>query len=148
MHLISPLLLVSLCKVINHFILILNERHDFEMLAFCAIINLKFLIFVQIKRKLPKVNRAFASQLLENEEAENEKDADGADDKKTAKKKKKGPTSSEIFEDERFRAMFENKVFQIPFMHFSQNSMSWKADGMKRGFFLSVFSRAIPVKKS
>lgn len=69
---------------------------------------------MQIKRKLPKVNRAFASQLLENEEAENEKDADvaDADAKKALKKKKKGPTSSEIFEDERFKAMFENKVFQ------------------------------------
>nr|GMC90348.1 nucleolar protein 10 [Ipomoea batatas] len=65
---------------------------------------------ITIKRKLPKVNRAFASQLLENEEAENEKDADA---KKALKKKKKGPTSSEIFEDERFKAMFENKDYQI-----------------------------------
>nr|GMC84290.1 nucleolar protein 10 [Ipomoea batatas] len=70
---------------------------------------------ITIKRKLPKVNRAFASQLLENEEAENEKDADvaDADAKKALKKKKKGPTSSEIFEDERFKAMFENKDYQI-----------------------------------
>nr|GMC81987.1 nucleolar protein 10 [Ipomoea batatas] len=69
---------------------------------------------ITIKRKLPKVNRAFASQLLENEEVENEKDADvaDADAKKALKKKKKGPTSSEIFEDERFKAMFENKVFR------------------------------------
>lgn len=67
---------------------------------------------ITIKRKLPKVNKAFASQLLDNEEAEKVKDVDGTDAKKPSKKKK-GPTISEIFEDNRFSAMFENKDFEI-----------------------------------
>ncbi|CAH9062544.1 unnamed protein product [Cuscuta europaea] len=66
---------------------------------------------ITIKRKLPKVNKAFASKLLDNEEAE-KVEGDGVDAKK-ASKKKKGPTSSEILEDQRFSAMFENKDFEI-----------------------------------
>ena len=65
--------------------------------------------FLQIKRKLPKVNRVLAARILEDEEAENEtKDADGDDIKKKSKKKK--ALSSDVFKDERFTAMFENKV--------------------------------------
>lgn len=67
-------------------------------------------MFLQIKRKLPKVNRVLAARILEDEEAENEtKDADGGDAIKKKSKKKKA-LSSDVFKDERFAAMFENKV--------------------------------------
>ncbi|KAL2245932.1 UNVERIFIED_CONTAM: hypothetical protein Sindi_2861400, partial [Sesamum indicum] len=63
-----------------------------------------------IKRKLPKVNRALAARLLEEEEELNENmGADDADVQKTSKKKK--GLTSEVFKHERFTAMFENKVF-------------------------------------
>ncbi|XP_043695384.1 nucleolar protein 10 isoform X2 [Telopea speciosissima] len=67
---------------------------------------------ITIKRKLPKVNRAFAARLLENEEAEGEvRDVDAGNTKKTSKKKK--GLSSEVLKDERFSAMFENKDFEV-----------------------------------
>ena len=69
---------------------------------------------LQIKRKLPKVNHVPAARILEDEEAENETkgaDADGDDIKKKSKKKKS--LSSDVFKDERFAAMFENKVLPI-----------------------------------
>lgn len=73
------------------------------------------LTFLQIKKKLPKVNRTLAARIFEEEEEQNENKGtdDGtvppksSDDKKT--KKKKGLTS-DVFKDERFTAMFENKV--------------------------------------
>ena len=74
--------------------------------------RIQFLLsfILQIKRKLPKVNRALAARLLEEEEELNEnKGADDADVQKTSKKKK--GLTSEVLKDERFTAMFENKVF-------------------------------------
>ncbi|KAL2226313.1 UNVERIFIED_CONTAM: hypothetical protein Sindi_1990000, partial [Sesamum indicum] len=69
-----------------------------------------------MKRKLAKVNRALGARLLEEEEELNEnKGADDADAQKHQmlrkhQRKKKGLTS-EVLNDERFTAMFENKVF-------------------------------------
>jgi len=69
---------------------------------------LDFFLFLQIRKKLPKVNRQLAARILENGEAENEyKDAD-VEIKKTSKKKK--GISSEIFKDERFAEMFRDEV--------------------------------------
>lgn len=66
-------------------------------------------MFLQIRRKLPKVNRNLAARILENEEAENEeKDADENETKKKSKKKK--GLSAEILKDERFAELFTNKV--------------------------------------
>lgn len=67
-------------------------------------------MFLQIKRKLPKVNREMAASILE-EAANEKKDADGNETKKGSKKK--NALGSEIFEDERFAALFENKVLLI-----------------------------------
>ncbi|KAJ4716803.1 Nucleolar protein 10-like [Melia azedarach] len=67
---------------------------------------------ITLKRKLPKVNRGLAARILENEEAENEtKEAD--DDELKKKSKKKKGLGSDVFKDERFAAMFENKDYQI-----------------------------------
>ncbi|XP_015902996.3 uncharacterized protein LOC107435875 [Ziziphus jujuba] len=65
---------------------------------------------ITIKRKLPKVNRSLAARILVNEEANENKDTDGNEIKKKSKKKE---LSSEIFKDERFAKMFENKDFEI-----------------------------------
>lgn len=63
---------------------------------------------MQIKRKLPKVNRLLAARALADEEAEDEmKDVDDAQKKKSSKKNK---GTSNILKDDRFKAMFENKV--------------------------------------
>ena len=71
---------------------------------------------LQIKRKLPKVNRLLAARILENEEAEDEmKDVDDPHTKKKSSKKKKA-LSSDILKDERFKALFENKVQIIDFL--------------------------------
>lgn len=76
---------------------------------------------ITLKRKLPKVNRGLAACILENEEAENEKkDDDDNENKKKLKKKK--ALSSDVFKDERFAAMFENKDYQID--EFSQEYMA------------------------
>lgn len=64
---------------------------------------------MQIKRKLPKVNRVLAARLLENDEAENENKESEDNESKKKSKKKKG-LDSEVLKDERFTAMFENKV--------------------------------------
>ncbi|KAJ4958993.1 hypothetical protein NE237_026104 [Protea cynaroides] len=67
---------------------------------------------ITIKRKLPKVNRALAARLLEDEEVEGEvKDVDVAITKKSSKKKK--GLSSEMLKDDRFASMFENKDFEV-----------------------------------
>lgn len=77
--------------------------------------NLVFLILLQLKKRLPKVNRNLAARLLEEEDAQTENmEADGVDTLKTSdvkktSKKKKGLTS-EVLKDERFTEMFENKV--------------------------------------
>lgn len=64
------------------------------------------------KMKLPKVNRSLAQKILENEEAENEKtETDDIDTKKKSKKKK--TLGSDVFKDERFAKMFENKDFEV-----------------------------------
>jgi ribosome biogenesis protein ENP2 len=65
---------------------------------------------LQIKRKLPKVNRGLATRLLETEDTENEK-RDAVEDDKTKKKsaKKKGISMQDL-EDDRFKAIFTNKV--------------------------------------
>ncbi|GLT40536.1 hypothetical protein SLA2020_146640 [Shorea laevis] len=68
---------------------------------------------ITLGRKLPKVkvNQRVAASILENEEAEGEaKAADVNEPKKTSKKKKLG---SEIFEDERFAAMFQNEDYEV-----------------------------------
>lgn len=70
------------------------------------------LFFLQIKRKLPKVNRVLAARLLENEEAETvNNDTVDADTKKKLKKKK--GLTSEVMKDERFEAMFKNEVLDL-----------------------------------
>ncbi|XP_022158780.1 nucleolar protein 10 [Momordica charantia] len=84
---------------------------------------------ITMKRKLPKVNRRLANQILEDEEAEKEKkDEDTEKEKKDdvnktkkASKKKKG-FSSEIFQDERFSNMFKNENFEID--EFSQEYLA------------------------
>ncbi|TYJ12356.1 hypothetical protein E1A91_A11G344000v1 [Gossypium mustelinum] len=71
---------------------------------------------ITMKRKIPKVkvNQELAVRIVENEEAENtKKDIDDNESKKTSKKKKKGALSTEIFKDERFAQMFENKEYEI-----------------------------------
>ncbi|XP_022933434.1 nucleolar protein 10 [Cucurbita moschata] len=68
---------------------------------------------ITVKRKLPKVNRRLANQILEEEEAGTEKkDEEDVNKTKKASKKKKG-LSSEIFQDERFANMFKNENFEI-----------------------------------
>lgn len=73
----------------------ISTRHDFHFL-------------LQIKRKLPKVNRTLAKSILDNEDAENETNVDDNETKKPAKKKK--ALASDILKDERFGKMFENEV--------------------------------------
>lgn len=64
---------------------------------------------LQVRKKLPKVNRALAARLLESEEVENEK-RDGDDDEtKKASKKKKGLSMQDL-QDERFKAIFTDEV--------------------------------------
>lgn len=64
---------------------------------------------LQVRRKLPKVNRTLAARLLESEEAENEKrEADDGETKKTSKKKK--TLSMQDLQDDRFKAIFTNQV--------------------------------------
>lgn len=64
---------------------------------------------MQVKKKLPKVNRALAARLLESEEAEYEKRDAGDDETKKASKKKKGANMQDLL-DERFKPMFTNEV--------------------------------------
>lgn len=82
--------------------------HYFNMFLIFIVFLSTFLL--QVKRKLPKVNRRLANQILEEEEAETEKkDEEDVNKTKKASKKKKG-LSSEIFQDERFANMFKNEV--------------------------------------
>ena len=95
---------------------LLLEMYDFEIFyalvsetCYLVFLNLCVFVFLQIKRKLPKVNRGLAARLLEDEDAENEgRDIDNGDTKKISKKKK--GLTSEVMKDDRFAAMFENKV--------------------------------------
>ncbi|XP_065877799.1 uncharacterized protein [Euphorbia lathyris] len=77
---------------------------------------------ITIRRKLPKVNRKLAGDILQNEETENEKKVieetenekkviEETETKKPSKKKK--GISSELFEDNRFTLLFENEDFEI-----------------------------------
>ncbi|KAL9273138.1 Nucleolar protein 10-like protein [Drosera capensis] len=67
---------------------------------------------ITLQRKLPKVNKVLAAQLLENQEAVDEKqDADAAADKKPSKKRK--GLSSDVLEDSRFADMFKDENFEI-----------------------------------
>lgn len=65
---------------------------------------------LQIKRKLPKVNRTLAARLLETEDTEYEK-RDDVEENETKKlsKKKKGLSMQDL-EDDRFKDIFTNKV--------------------------------------
>lgn len=67
---------------------------------------------ITVKRKLPKVNRRLANQILEEEEAETEKKDEEVNKIKKASKKKKG-FNTEIFQDDRFANMFKNENFEI-----------------------------------
>ncbi|KAF9591603.1 hypothetical protein IFM89_004832 [Coptis chinensis] len=69
---------------------------------------------ITIQKKLPKVNRGIASRLLDSEEAQEGevKDVDGADKHTKSSKKKKG-LNTDVLKDERFKAMFENKDFEV-----------------------------------
>uniref|UniRef100_A0A7N0UV27 Nucleolar protein 10 n=1 Tax=Kalanchoe fedtschenkoi TaxID=63787 RepID=A0A7N0UV27_KALFE len=66
---------------------------------------------ITIKRKLPKVNRPLVESILETEYAENGKKDDNADVIKKSKKKK--GLSSEVFKDERFNVLFEDKDYEV-----------------------------------
>lgn len=67
-------------------------------------------LFLQIKRKLPKVNRTLAARLFETEDIENEKrdDVEENETKKSSKKKK--GISMQDLEDDRFKDLFTNEV--------------------------------------
>ncbi|KAL2319234.1 hypothetical protein Fmac_028203 [Flemingia macrophylla] len=67
---------------------------------------------ITVRKKLPKVNRALAACLLNIEEAENEKREDDDEDTKKASKKKKGLSMQDL-QDERFKAIFTDKDFEI-----------------------------------
>ncbi|CAM8902392.1 unnamed protein product [Rhodiola kirilowii] len=66
---------------------------------------------ITIKRKLPKANRTLAKSIYETEDAENGTKDDNADDTKKSKKKK--GLSSEVFKDERFSVLFEDKDYEV-----------------------------------
>ncbi|KAI5070277.1 hypothetical protein GOP47_0014620 [Adiantum capillus-veneris] len=63
---------------------------------------------ITIKRKLPKVNKELAARLLED--AGN--DAESESDEESGVKRKKSKKSS-LLEDERFKAMFTDKAFEV-----------------------------------
>ncbi|KAG6744703.1 hypothetical protein POTOM_051341 [Populus tomentosa] len=68
-------------------------------------------LYWNIPKKLPKVNRKLAASVIEKE-AEIEQIEDDKNETKKASRKKKG-LGPEIFEDERFKALFEDKDFEI-----------------------------------
>lgn len=73
------------------------------------------------------MNRRLAAQLHENEVAEDEKrEAEDADTNKKSKKKK--GLTAEIMKDERFSAMFENKVIIV----FTQDILLYKEEDLPR----------------
>ncbi|MCO5549232.1 hypothetical protein L7F22_002699 [Adiantum nelumboides] len=63
---------------------------------------------ITIKRKLPKVNKELAARLL----ADAGDYAESESDKETGMKRKKSKKSS-LLEDERFKAMFTDKAFEV-----------------------------------
>ncbi|KAJ6967917.1 hypothetical protein NC653_035986 [Populus alba x Populus x berolinensis] len=71
----------------------------------------QFVSRITIPKKLPKVNRKLAASVIEKE-AEIEQIEDDKNETKKATRKKKG-LGPEIFEDERFKALFEDKDFEI-----------------------------------
>ncbi|KAJ6864295.1 hypothetical protein NC651_034977 [Populus alba x Populus x berolinensis] len=71
----------------------------------------QFVSRITIPKKLPKVNRKLAASVIEKE-AEIEQIEDDKNETKKASRKKKG-LGPEIFEDERFKALFEDKDFEI-----------------------------------
>lgn len=73
-----------------------------------------FLSLLQIKKKLPKVNRHIYQQILENEEAETKrKDGDNADVETTKKSKKRKGPNAEFIGDERFKRIFMDQVLHL-----------------------------------
>ncbi|KAH8485783.1 hypothetical protein H0E87_027283 [Populus deltoides] len=71
----------------------------------------QFVSRITIPKKLPKVNRKLAASVIEKEAEIEQIEADKNETKKASRKKKGlGP---EIFEDERFKALFEDKDFEI-----------------------------------
>ncbi|XP_057735437.1 uncharacterized protein LOC130950854 [Arachis stenosperma] len=67
---------------------------------------------ITIRKKLPKINRKLAARLLKSEEAENENRDAGDDENKKSSKKKKGLIMEDL-QDERFKAIFTNKEYEI-----------------------------------
>ncbi|KAB5519370.1 hypothetical protein DKX38_023689 [Salix brachista] len=71
----------------------------------------QFVSRITVPKKLPKVNRKLAASVIEKEAEIEQIEADKNETKKASRKKKGlGP---EIFEDERFKALFEDKDFEI-----------------------------------
>ncbi|KAL5546575.1 hypothetical protein UlMin_006262 [Ulmus minor] len=70
---------------------------------------------ITTKRKLPKVNRLLAKQILDEEEIEMENEKKAAEDDNETKKvpKKKKTLGTDILKDERFSSMFKNEDFEI-----------------------------------
>ncbi|CAI0625260.1 unnamed protein product [Linum tenue] len=66
---------------------------------------------ITIAKKLPKVNRSLAASILEKETENERKDAEVVENKKGSKKNK--GLGTDIFHDERFGGMFENKEYEI-----------------------------------
>ncbi|CAK7340222.1 unnamed protein product [Dovyalis caffra] len=66
---------------------------------------------ITIPKKLPKVNRKLAASIIEKEAENEQNDADKNETKKASKKKK--GLGHEILEDDRFKALFEDKDFEI-----------------------------------
>ncbi|CAI0625382.1 unnamed protein product [Linum tenue] len=66
---------------------------------------------ITIAKKLPKVNRSLAASILEKETENERKDAEAVENKKGSKKNK--GLGTDIFHDERFGGMFENKEYEI-----------------------------------
>lgn len=96
---------------------------------------------LQIKRRLPKVNRDLAAHILDNEKAEAEdekKDTDGNETKKTSKKKK--GLSSEVLKDERFAKMFEIKVWQSDQLETWLIVVTSRCEFLSHSLSLSLFS--------
>lgn len=67
---------------------------------------------MQIKRKIPKVNRHLAARIYENEEDDDEPIKDDSNEKKKPSRRNKG-LGVEIFKDDRFGDMFVNEVHYI-----------------------------------
>ncbi|KAJ6425973.1 hypothetical protein OIU84_026536 [Salix udensis] len=94
----------------------------------------QFVSRITVPKKLPKVNRKLAASVIEKEAEIEQIEAD-KNETKTASRKKKG-LGQEIFEDERFKALFEDKDFEI-----DENSAEYLAlhpmASMKQPFLLA-----------